>query len=312
MSRLAHRRTQGGVALIVAVLVLALASLILLSLLDAGELAQARTRNQLRAEQSWQLQLGLEAWAAQVLREDARLEPNVDGVQDIWAQPLPPLEIDGGRIGGRLRELGGCFNVNNLFRDGEPQVGELERFERLLRVLGINPLVAAQALDWIDPDQEASAGGAEDAMHAGLAPARRTANRPLAHVSELRLLPGLEAEAWQRLQPHVCALPEPTPTNLNTASTALWMSLQEGITLRQAEQLSRQGTARYRDLDEVSRELVRLGLAPLAPGVPVSVSSGWFVLEADILLDDLPFAYSSLLQRRPEGVVAVARSRGRL
>lgn len=312
MTRLGSARRQRGVALIVAVLVLALASLLLLSLLDTGELAQARTRNQLRAEQSWQLQLGLEAWAAQILREDARLEPNVDSAQDLWAQPLPPLEIPGGRISGRLRELGGCFNVNGLLRDGEPQPRELERFERLLRVLGINPLVAAQALDWIDPDLQTSPGGAEDGQHAGLMPPRRTANRPMAHVSELRLLPALDAEAWRRLQPHVCALPEPTPTNLNTASVELWMSLQEGISQRQAELLWRQGSARYRDLGEVSRELERLGLSPLAPDLAVSVASGWFVLESDILLDDLPFAYSSLLRRGPEGVATVARSRGRL
>jgi len=42
-------KRQHGVALIVALLVVALAALLIAALLDRGELAQARTRNSLRA-----------------------------------------------------------------------------------------------------------------------------------------------------------------------------------------------------------------------------------------------------------------------
>ena len=305
-------RRQRGVALIVAVLVLALASVIVVGMLDAGEITQARTRNSLRAEQTWQLQLGLEAWAAEALREDERQTPNVDTNADLWAQPLPPLDIPGGRIIGRLREQGGCFNINNLQRSGEKNQDEFERFERLLRILGVNPLVAAQALDFIDADIESSAGGAEDGAHLASAPPRRAANRPMTHVSELRLLPALDAEAWTVLQPHVCALPEGTPINLNTASPALWMSLDEAMTRRQAEILAREGRAQSRGVDEINSDLQRLGLAELLPGATVNVMSSYFVLEADIVLDDLPFAYASLLHRGEGLVTVMARTRGRL
>ncbi|WP_395791704.1 type II secretion system minor pseudopilin GspK [Aquimonas sp.] len=303
---------QRGVALIFAVLVLALASVIVVGMLDAGEITQARTRNSLRAEQTWQLQLGLEAWAGEALREDERQSPNFDTNADLWAQPLPPLDIPGGRIIGRLREQGGCFNINNLQRNGEPNSVQIERFERLLRILGVNPLVAAQALDFIDADIDSSAGGAEDGAHLASAPPRRAANRPMTHVSELRLLPALDAEAWTLLQPHVCALPEGTPLNLNTASPALWMSLNEAMTRRQAEILAREGRAQYREVPEINSELERLGLARLPPSATVSVISSYFVLEADIVLDDLPFTYASLLHRGDGLVTVMARTRGRL
>src|SRR5690606_26068733 len=117
-----------------------------------------------------------------------------------------PLDIPGGRIVGRLREQGGCFNVNDLLRGEQPDARAQERFERLLRVLGLNPLIAAQARDYVDADIDPSAGGAEDGALLAQKPPRRAANRALAHVSELRLLPGVDAEAWTRLRPHVCAL----------------------------------------------------------------------------------------------------------
>jgi general secretion pathway protein K len=315
VSALKHRRPpqrQRGVALIVAVLVLALAAVIVVGLLDAGEIAQARTRNSLRAEQTWQLQRGLEAWAANALREDERAEPGVDAYDDVWAQPLPPLDIPGGRIVGRLREQGGCFNINSLLRGDEPDERARQRFERLLRALNLNPSIAAQALDYIDADIEPSAGGAEDGAHLAQRPSRRAANRPLTHVSELRLLPAVDADVWRVLRPQVCALPAGVPINVNTASVELWMSLDEAITRRLAEILSREGRARYRDLDEVNRELERLGIAQLPADGAVGVYSSHFLLEADILFDELPFRYSSHLSRDRDTVSVLARTRGGL
>lgn len=305
-------RRQRGVALIVAVLVLALAAVIIVGLLDAGEIAQARTRNSLRAEQTWQLQRGLEAWAAQALREDHRAEPNIDAFDDLWAQPLPPLDIPGGRIVGRLREQGGCFNVNSLLRGDEPDERARQRFERLLRALNLNLAIAMQALDYIDADIDPSAGGAEDGAHLASQPPRRAANRPMLHVSELRLLPGIDAGAWRALRPHVCALPAGSPLNLNTATAELWMSLDDAMTRRQAEILARQGRARYRDMDEVNRELERLGLAPQPPDGALGVFTHHFILEADILFDELPFRYSSHLFRDRETITVLARTRGGL
>lgn len=315
-ARLPSPQRQRGIALIVAVLVLALAAVLVVGLLDAAEVSRARTRNSLRAEQTWQLQRGLETWAAQALREDEQGEPGIDSRDEPWAQPLPPIDIPGGRITGRLRELGGCFNLNSLIENGQPQERQRKRFERLLNVLGLNPLIAAQVEDYIDPDIDPQGGGAEDSFLLGRRPPRRAANQSLVHVSELRLLPAIDAEAWTTLAPHVCALPQNVPLNLNTASVELWMSLEDAMTRRLAEILAREGRARYRGFVEVEREYERLGLPIPPPGgaeaYGVGFGSRYFLLEAEILFDDLPFAYSSLLQRDGTRVSVVARTRGRL
>ena len=303
-------RRQRGVALLAAVLVVALAVVLVAAMLDRGEAARARSRNALRAEQGWQLMIGLEGWAASALRRDQLDGGGVDSRDDVWAQPLPPIDLPQGRIFGRLREMGGCFDVNSLVAGTQDNALALDRFTRLLRVLKLDIAIAAQAADWIDADASPRSGGAEDAALQMRRPPQRTANRKFGHVSELRLLPAIDAEVYAALLPHVCALPQATPMNLNTASEAVWMSLSDSIGAGDARRLARDGRARYADIGAVQQELERLGLPPV-PLDGLGVQSDWFVAEADIEADGVSFRYSSLLQRGPDGVRVLARLRGR-
>ena len=79
-----------GVALIVALLVVALAAVLIVGLLDRGELTAARTRNSLREAQARSYALGLEAYAAKVLAQAAAQGDGVDAADSPWALPLPP------------------------------------------------------------------------------------------------------------------------------------------------------------------------------------------------------------------------------
>jgi len=297
---------QRGVALIAAVLVVALATVLVAAMLDRGEAARARSRNALRAEQGWQLMLGLEAWAASALRRDYETGGGIDSNDEAWAGTLPPIGLPEARIVGQVRALGGGFDVNALATD---DALAFVRFERLLRALRLDPAIAAQAADWVDPDNQPRSGGAEDLALLARRPSYRSANRRMAHVSELRLLPAVNAKAWDTLRPHVCALPQPAPMNLNTASEALWMSLSDAIRANDARVLARDGRARYTSIEAVQAELERLGIA----GVDLTglgVQTDWFALQARIEADGIPFQYAALLQRRPDGVRTVARVRG--
>ena len=75
-------RRQRGVALLIALLAVALAVILIASLLDRGELAYARSRNALRGEQAIAYSEGLEAYAAQVLQRDRELDPGLDAFSD--------------------------------------------------------------------------------------------------------------------------------------------------------------------------------------------------------------------------------------
>lgn len=297
------KRRQHGVALLTAVLVVALATLLVAVMLETGEDARARTRNALRAEQAHAYVIGLEAWAAELLRRDAEEGPGFDSPASAWAQDLPPLPVPGGRISGRLRDQNGCFDVNALVVNDQHDEQARVRFERLLRALDLDPAIAAQVVDWIDSDTTPESGGAEDLQYLLQSPAYRAANRPLVHVSELRLLRAMNEDTYRRLSPHVCALPAPgAAINVNTATPQLLMSLHDSISEPLARQLHQDGRARFSSAEAFMQALrsagVDLAEGQTLPGI--GVRSTHFIARADIFIDDLPMTWFSLIAREEQ------------
>jgi len=279
-------KRQRGVALVIALFAVALAMALVLAMLSQGELTQARQRDAWRGEQAWQLQQGFEAWAMQALRADARAG-DMDGLDEAWAQPMPTLTVAGARLDGRVRDLGGCFNLNRLAPRGLIDARELQRFERLLRALDLPVAIAAQAVT-------NTPGGA------------------WTDASALRVLPAMPATAWPRLAPLVCALPPDQALNLNTAPAPLWRMLDDGIGADQAARLARSGDGdapAYASLGEVQAALAgegvdRAGLAGCA------LASHYFLAEGDASADGIPFRFRSVLQRGARDVRVIARARG--
>ena len=311
-----HR--QRGVALLIALLAVALALILIASLLDRGELAYARTRNVLRGEQAMAYSEGLEAYAAQVLRRDRDQDPGLDTLSDAWAVPLPPQQVPGGRISARMHDLNGCFNLNNLSPELSVEQRRVwrKRLGNLLVALELDPALVGAIVDWIDSDTSVdSESGAEDNAYLAQAVPYRAANRVFAHVSELRLVRGISGEVYARLAPEVCALPPGTSINLNTASVAVLMSLDSRMTAVLAERIRQNGQAHWPDLQTSLNEVTSQGVEiQQADQVDLGVTSSYFLARGEITLDGVPFAFSSLLERvsggARGGVHVLARSRG--
>ena len=104
---------QRGVALITAVLMVALATMLAVDVGFRGFLDQRRSGTLFALDQGYEIALGAEAWAADFLRRDL-IETRTDHLGETWARPLPPLPIEGGTVEGRLEDLQGRFNLNNL------------------------------------------------------------------------------------------------------------------------------------------------------------------------------------------------------
>lgn len=303
-------RTQRGVALLTAVLVVALAGTLIALILDQGNVALARTRNLARAEQADALGLGLEAWVRAILLRDLS-QSNVDSNSDAWAQPLPPTPVPGGRIYGVMRDLNGCFNLNGLADANGPVAVQVRRLERLLRAVELDPALAAAIVDWVDRDFDADVRGAEDQAYLLARPAYRAANRAMAHASELRLVRGIDAQAYARLAPHVCAVPAPSALNVNTASVPVLMSLDDRITRAVAERLYGEGHASHQSVFAFQQQLDQLGMGD-ADLAEISTASTYFLARAEIELDGVPMRRSMLIERRPGVFRVIARARGDL
>lgn len=303
-------KRQRGVALIVAVLLVALATVIVASLIDTTDLALARTRNTVREQQAQAYARGLEVWAMDWLRRDLNEEAGVDSNGDVWARQLPPLDVPGGRITGRLRDRNGCFNLNHLVVNGVEDPIARRRFERLLRALKLAPELADAVIDYADVDSESGTRGAEDMAYLLASPPRRAANQPFAHVSELRLVRGVDDKVFRVLEPQVCANPGNSPINVNTATPAVLMALVDLLDEGAARKLNDEGNARMTSIEAFNAKLTSIGLALDGGNSKVGVASDQFLAEAVVELDGIPFRYFSRIEREQHGHRVSARSRG--
>ena len=120
-------RRQRGVALITAVLMVALATMLAVDVGFRGFLDQRRAGTLFALDQGFEVALGAEAWAADFLKKDLQ-NSQTDHLGETWARPLPPLPIDGGAVEGRLEDMQGRFNLNNLINaDGTTDGAARER-----------------------------------------------------------------------------------------------------------------------------------------------------------------------------------------
>ena len=302
-------RRQRGVALITALLIVALVGSLAYTLKWDNALDFRRTAVMLNRDQAVQVAMGAESWIQIILRQDLA-DSNTDHLGEIWASELPGLPIDGGEVFGDIEDLQGRFNVNNLI-DGDGRIDQdaLEQFQRLLNALGLDPRLAGITGDWLDADQDASfPDGAEDAIYTGIVPPYRAANQLLSSASELAAIEGMDKATLDILLPHIVALPGTTPINVNTATGPVLQSLDERITLADAESLIAeraeagfaeiaQSFAGLMDPDDISNKLAE--------------TTEFFQLRVIVRVDTVRITYYSILERGPRGdVTPILRSLG--
>ena len=303
-----RRRTPGrqrGIALITAVLMVALATMLAVGVVYRGVLDQRRTATMFAMDQAWEIALGAEAWAADFLQRDLQ-QSQGDNLSETWAQPLPPLPVEGGSVAGRLVDLQGRFNLNNLvFADGTPNPDAIAQFSRLLVALDLEPNWASIMADWIDLDtQPGFPDGAEDNVYLGQAPPYLAANMPITRASEIMALPGFGPERWAKLKPYVAALPVGTTLNVCTAPGIVLDSLSEGVIEfgRSPEELAkRRNDGCFPSLNDLRGALGDTDYDKLKDGL--SESSSYFGATVWVTIGTTDLTLYSLLVRGQGGLV---------
>lgn len=303
---------QRGVALITAVVLVAIATVLAARVGTDAALDLRRTSGLGALNQGWNVALGAEAWAAQVLRDDLS-DSQRDDLAETWAQPVPPLPIDGGSIEGDMQDLQGRFNLNNLLQaDGSIDEKNVERFQHLLQLADVDPRWAGAMGDWLDTDTvDRFPDGAEDGVYIGQAPPYRSANGPVTTTAELLALPGFTLADYARIGPHVAALPTGTRVNVCTASALVLNALTLGGTdFGDAEALIRnRRDGCFPTLEDLRATLGDEQYQALQGAV--SENTNWFRLRSTVSIGTSQFTLYSLLERNNAGGVrAVLRSIG--
>ena len=186
----ALRRTQRGLALIIAMLVAALAAAITVSLGAAQTQWTAQVANRRDKVQAQSIVLAGIQWTRQILDADGRAT-TIDHPGEPWALPLPPTPVENGSVEGRIVDAQSFLNANNL-RGGAHAAFERRRFERLFETQRLPSELLGVLVDQATP--------------------------PL-RMQELATARAMTPATLAVLMRYVTALPEDTPLNVNTASS---------------------------------------------------------------------------------------------
>jgi general secretion pathway protein K len=213
-------RRQAGLALLMAMLIVVIATTVAVSILHEEKFTIRKSAHVDLMDRASLYAFGLEDWAQIYLRED-REDSDIDSLDENWAINIPGLPIEGGYLAGFIEDEQAKFNLNSL-------VGSeiaVTRFKRLCDNLEVDDSFIPALMDWIDADFDIRyPDGMEENYET-----YRVANREMADISELMLVEKVDQEIFEKLIPHITALPTPTTLNINTMSTTVFESLGESL-----------------------------------------------------------------------------------
>ncbi len=202
---------------------------------------------------------------------------------ELWSIGVQEYPLADGAVSVQIEDLDGRLNLNRLFNaaSNSPDVVYYDRFVRLCTELALdNPESLANALiDWIDPDQEVSAGGAEDIDYLGLDPPYAATNGPLESLDELRLVKGFDAETVARLAPFVSSYGS-GKLNINTAAPELLRSWDADAASTIDDLLGRREEGPYKQLEELRDILGVEGFTALDRNQDLAVTSSFYLINS--------------------------------
>ena len=296
---------QRGIAVITAILIAAIvASLAFaLSARERQWLNLVGNRNDLHAAQSTALS-ALDLMRL-TLRDDMR-NSQLDHLLETWTVPIPPVDVDEGKVSGRLIELQGRFNLYTVQSGGKVSQTGVVALQRLLATRNLptqwaDKLALAMTMQVAALTPAQLAGGTADPSSA-TTPGRTAAPGspakpgpaasataqavsgmllPVVSLSELAELAGIEAEKLAPLEPLVVLLPEATNVNVNFAPPEVLMAVTPGLSLKDAEQLvNRRAAAFFKSPQEFINALPEGEGASTRADI-YTVESQYFLAEAE-------------------------------
>lgn len=281
-------RLQHGAALIVALLAVALATLLATRVLETTDATLAYVEGRALNAQAAELTRGGVDYARAILFEDAR-RSSIDHTGEPWATPLPPVEAEAGRISGRIEDVQGRWNLNQL-RDpaGTINPEALATYRRLLQAINLEPKLANTLAEYLRPP------GATTEKPGPTIPL-------LSDLATLLEIAGYDAITVERLRPYVSTLPPGTTLNVNTAPAIVLASVIPGMDIAEAQRLvTRRQSLPFRDATEFRGELSSSQNIASNP-VSFSTNSQFFIVRANASVGRAVVRQEALLQRQGNG-----------
>lgn len=308
------RNKHQGNALVLALLIVSVTSVIAYALIDASTFAVRRTTQTNQMDACRQAVHAAELHSFQLLEPPHQNEKEAKITTDSqdWTRPFEMELEDGITISGQLRDLQGQFNINLLKekKAAGPYTPELV-FSRLLTSLHIPEAQALQqnVVNWIREDILP-----EDQFYLEQKPPYRAAHMPLSSVTELRLIQGFNDSIVTKITPFLSALTEGN-VNVNTASAEVLAALLDAPLGSARTLMDERQAYPFASNQEFVQRAMSKGIAipdQEALEALISVDSKYFLLKSTATCKKTSLISYSLIKRVSETQLAVYQRTQRL
>ncbi|WLI31534.1 type II secretion system minor pseudopilin GspK [Pseudomonas rhodesiae] len=267
---------QRGMAIISALLIAAVVAVIAAGLLTRQRVfTRSLEAEQLRIQGQWLL-LGALEDSRQRLWE-ARQKDVLTRLDQPWARAQKGL------FEGRLEDEQGKFNLRNLVNRGRPDAEQVQNFERLCGLIGVDGALSRRISQRVIASYDQTDQPARYPM--------------LRNLDDLSSVEGLDPLLLQRMQGFVSVLPGVTWVNGNTARAEVLSAVVPGLSLSQAQALvaERDGGRWFINRGDFVN---RLHLPQVAvESVLVGITSEWFRLQGQTRREQRRVTLDALLHR---------------
>ncbi|CRM57607.1 MULTISPECIES: type II secretion system minor pseudopilin GspK [unclassified Pseudomonas] len=264
---------QRGMAIISALLIAAVVAVLAGAMLTRQTVfTRSLEAEQLRIQGQWLLQGGLER--SRQMLWDARQKDVLTRLDQPWAR------AQGGVFEGRIVDEQGKFNLRNLVNRQQVDTEQLQSFERLCRLIGVDPAVSRRI--------------SQRVIASYVPPAKYPMLRSLDDLSGIE---GLDPIVLQRMQAYISVLPGPTWVNGNTASAEVLSAVVPQLSVSQAHGLvaERDGGHWFINRGDFVN---RLRLPQIeVDSVQVGITSEWFRLQGQARREQRRVTIDALLHR---------------
>ena len=207
-------KNENGMALLLTLLIVALLAILTVGMNDRSLLALTRAKNSVNAlDASYIMRSGVSV-AMGLIERDAR-ESAIDSLSPAWVEEIIDFPVREGTVSIRIGDEASRFNINTLVDPrGAIDSKAVERFGRLLKLVGREERLSAQAAEWLRSNRGSLSYTFRDA-------------------SELLLVPGWGSEAVKEVEKYVTVYTDRMNArniNINTVGKEVLAALSPKLT----------------------------------------------------------------------------------
>ena len=295
-----------GSALISALFIMTLVAIAATAMSTRLQLDIYRTQLTIASDQLYLASEAVTFWAMDILSLEKNKFTTINKEDKLANFPVHLQSIyPGVTLSGGLYDMQASFNLNNL-QDRKLQPIFLRLLEQTLKNSDNSQRIALlnNIFYWITPYQP---GRGHDEYIDGYlkqSPPYLPGYQPMQSISELRLIQGVNDKIYQTLLPTMTVLPELTPININTAPKSILMSLGNGLSETQVEDLLQsRGKKGFTDLKDIEQLLLKLDI----PNTQITLQSAYYLGISIATTQDINLTTYTVFKRTkdPKGAITV-------